>query len=155
MPTATELDYFLFSGVGGIVDENEMKLTGPRNGAFPPPPSAILSGNGESPRGWKQNTHVRMNPESRTYTLTPEYHAVRLYAGFIPPASRIMAYHSASDGNTPVLAAITPSGEYVIEAANFNDQPVAIAIGIGGKFLNLKLRPHSLNTCLIPEKPIK
>lgn len=35
MPTATELDYFLFSGVGGIVDENEMKLTGPRNGAFP------------------------------------------------------------------------------------------------------------------------
>ena len=108
--------------------------------------NSILADNGESPWGWKQNALVRVDSQNRTYTLTPEYHALRHYASFIPRGSEIIGYIPDGKEHIPVLAARTPNGHIIIVAGNFNDSPRQITVKINDRHLNATLQPHSFNT---------
>ena len=68
---------------------------------------------------------------------------MRHYAEFIPSGSRIVA---RSGGDTPVLVAVTPSGTYVVVAANLGDKKAVVSAPIGSKYLNITLKPHTLTT---------
>ncbi len=103
----------------------------------------ILPYDGCSGWGWKQNALIRVDSASKTYTLTPEYYAVRHYANFIPTGSKITAWRG---GDTPVLVAVRPDGKAVVTAANFTDKKVRLAVPVGKKYLNITVAPHSLNT---------
>ena len=46
----------------------------------------------------------------------------------------------------PVLIARTPSGSYSVMAANFNEKDRKLTVSINGKYLNVILKPHSLNS---------
>lgn len=108
--------------------------------------NCILADNGKSPWGWKQNALVRVDSQNRTYTLTPEYHALRHYASFIPRGSEIIGYIPDGKEHIPVLAARTPNGHIIIVAGNFNDSPRQITVKINDRHLNATLQPHSFNT---------
>lgn len=113
--------------------------------------NVALSGNGESPWGWKQNALVRVDAEKGSYTLTPEFHAVRHYAYLLRPGSRVVGVVPARDGNeqTPVLAALTSAGEYAVIAGNFNDEPHPITVKFGKKFINTVLPAHSFTSITV------
>lgn len=106
----------------------------------------ILADNGESPWGWKQNALVRVDSNTSTYTLTPEYHAVRHYTEFIPAGAEVIGYSPATSTQMPVLVVRTPSGKYSVIAGNLSDSKQPLTIKINSRYLNTTLPPHSLNT---------
>lgn len=108
--------------------------------------NSILADNGESPWGWKQNALIRVDSKTRTFTYTPEYYAVKHYSQVVAPGSRIVAYKAAKKEQTPVLVAVGQDGKHAVVAGNFNDEPKQLTVRLGKKYLNMTLKPHSLNT---------
>lgn len=106
----------------------------------------ILADKGMSTWGWSQNALIRVDSKARTYTLTPEYYAVKHYSHFIRPGTEILAFKPDKGGGTPVLAARGADGKYVIVAANFNDGVRELAVALGGRYLNVRLAAHSFCT---------
>lgn len=106
----------------------------------------ILTDNGESPWGWKQNALIRVDSKARTFTYTPEYFAVKHYSHFIAPGTKVVAYKAQGEDRMPVLACKTPEGKYVVVAGNFKDEAAPLTVKIGEKSLSANLAPHSYNT---------
>ncbi len=106
----------------------------------------ILTDNGESPWGWKQNALIRVDSEKRTFTYTPEYYAVKHYAHFISPGAEIVAYKPEGEDKLPVLVVKTPEQKWVVIAGNFKDEAQAFTLQIGKRYLNVTLAAHSMNT---------
>lgn len=105
----------------------------------------ILSGEGTSGWGWKQNALIRVDPKSATVTYTPEYYAVKHYCNFVAPGSRLLAYQS-KDNKMPLVVFLNPQGKYVLVAGNFNEKSRPLTVKLGGNYLNVTLAAHSLNT---------
>lgn len=106
----------------------------------------ILADNGESTWGWKQNALIRVYSESRTFTYTPEYYAVKHYAHFIKKGSKIVAYRPLGYDNKPVLVSLGSNGDIVITAGNFLNKEQKLTIKVYNKYLDVMLKPHSMNT---------
>lgn len=109
----------------------------------------ILSDNGESPWGWKQNALIRVDSKARTYLYTPEYYAVKHYSRYISKGAEIIACKPDNGSGMPVLAVRTPEGNTVIVAANFTDGVKPLTVDTRSKYLNVDLAPHSFNTFVI------
>lgn len=108
--------------------------------------NAILSDDGENGWGWKQNSLIRIDSKKKSVTYTPEYYAVKHYAHFISPGSKLLSYKNAGSENKPILVFRGVKGEYIIVAGNFQDYPQRIVIKLGAKFLDVQIEAHSLNT---------
>ncbi|MDO7848475.1 hypothetical protein Q5H92_19065 [Hymenobacter sp. M29] len=108
--------------------------------------NAILADGGVSPWGWKQNALIRVNSQTKTATLTPEYYAVRHFSHFIGAGTTIVAYRQGKDDHLPVLVAAPPQGKLLVMAGNFNDGSKSVAVKLGGRYLNATLPAHSFNT---------
>lgn len=108
--------------------------------------NCILSDNGESPWGWKQNALIRVDSKNRTATLTPEYYAAKHYCRFIAPGFRVAGYIPDDERHTPVLLAVDGMGRYTVVTGNFNDTAKELTLKIGNRYLNVNLQPHSFNT---------
>lgn len=108
--------------------------------------NAILCDDGMSPWGWKQNALIRVDSKARTLTYTPEYYAVKHYTHFVVPGSQVVAYAPAKEEKTPVLVVRIPQAAYVVVAGNFNNEPKALTLKLGARYLNVTLQPHSFNT---------
>jgi len=106
----------------------------------------ILCDQGESPWGWKQNALIRVNSADRTFEYVPEYYTYRHYSQFIQNGAKIIGFQPTGASKTPVLVALTSEGKYVVVAGNFNDQSRNFSVVIDGKYLNINLAPHSMNT---------
>jgi glucosylceramidase len=107
--------------------------------------NAILSDNGVSPWGWKQNALIRVDSKTGTATYTPEYYAVMHFSHYIVSGSKIIAYDDKDD-KLPLLVVSKPQGEYVIVAGNFNEESKEIIVKLGDRYLEAALLPHSFNT---------
>jgi glucosylceramidase len=101
---------------------------------------------GMSAWGWKQNALIRVNSKEKTATFTPEYYAVRHYTQYIASGARLLGYCSAKENKMPVLVFASPQGKMVVIAGNFNDESKDLSVKLGNRYLNVRLRPHSLNT---------
>lgn len=110
--------------------------------------NAILADDGVSGWGWKQNALIRVDSKNSTATYTPEYYAVKHYTHFITPGSIIVDSKSGKEDKLPVLVVKNTRGKYVVFAGNFNDENKDVSVKIDGKYLNVSLKPHSLNTFL-------
>ena len=108
--------------------------------------NAILADDGMSGWGWRQNALIRVDSKAKTATYTPEYYAVKHYANFIVPGSELISWKHSGNDKKPIMVYITPQGEHVIIAGNFQDQTQQLNLKIGKKFLVATLEPHSLNT---------
>jgi len=108
--------------------------------------NAILSDDGVSGWGWKQNALIRVNSKTKTATYTPEYYAVKHYTHFITPGTKLLAFQNNKEDKMPVLVASNPEGKYVILAGNFNNTSKELKVKMGERYLVVTLQPHSLNT---------
>lgn len=108
--------------------------------------NAILSGDGFSTWGWKQNALIRVDAKTAKATLTPEYYAVRHCTSFIPQGSVILGQLPAEGTNTPVLVVKNPNGKLVVLAGNFNNEARTLTVKLNKKYLNIQLLPHSINS---------
>lgn len=108
--------------------------------------NAILSDDGVSGWGWKQNALIRVDSKARTVTYSPEYYAAKHFCHYLTSGSKILAYKQNNDDKLPILIASDVQGKYVIMAGNFNEESKNITIKLGGRYLGVTLQPHSLNT---------
>ncbi len=106
----------------------------------------ILCDKGESPWGWRQNALVRVDSKTRSFEYVPEYYTYRHYSSFIREGAEIVGFVPTADDRMPVLMARTPEGKYVVVAGNFNDDVRTVSVPVDGSYLNLQLKPHSMNT---------
>ena len=106
----------------------------------------ILSDNGESPWGWKQNALIRVDSKARSFTYTPEYFAVKHYAHYISPGTKVIAYKPEGEDKKPVLVAKTPDNKLVVIAGNFKDEAQSLTVQLGKRRLHATLAAHSMNT---------
>lgn len=107
----------------------------------------ILCADGQSPWGWRQNALIQVNPETRTHRYTAEYYAVKHFSHYVTPGSRMMAYRSkAETKGTPLIVFVRPDGKRVVVAANTTDAPRTFSVGLGTRYLELQLQPHSFHT---------
>lgn len=109
--------------------------------------NTVLCDNGQSPWGWRQNALVQVNSKERTYRFAPEYYSVWHFAHFVRPGSKLLGAKSVNREN-PVNAVVylNPQGKYVVMANNPTNEQHTVSVKIGKKYLNLNLKPHSLNT---------
>jgi len=108
--------------------------------------NAILYDDGVSGWGWKQNALIRVDSKAKTATYTPEYFAVKHYTRFLTPGSKIMAFKGGNEDKFPVMIVKNPQGQYLVFAGNFNNDSKEVTVKLGERFLNVTLKPHSLNT---------
>lgn len=108
--------------------------------------NSILSNNGVSPWGWKQNALIRVDPKTRTAIYTPEYYAAMHFSHYIASGSRILAFKDDKSDHLPIIVISDPKGKYIVIAGNFNDENKNITVKLGEFFLNASLQPHSFNT---------
>jgi len=108
--------------------------------------NAILADDGNSGWGWKQNALIRVNSQTKTPTYTPEYYAVKHYCHFISSGARLVASKQSGQDDKPILIFLTPNGKLIVIAGNFKDKQQNLNVKIGGKYLDLTLAAHSLNS---------
>jgi len=112
----------------------------------------ILQDNGKSSWGWTQNALIQVDSKTNQHRLTQEYYAFMHFSHFITEGTRLLAYNKQGMGERQrskdvyTLLFRTKEGKHIVTAANFADQPRALSIQMGRKFLNVKLPAHSLNT---------
>ena len=108
--------------------------------------NSILSDDGVSGWGWKQNSLIRIDSKTKTATYTPEYYAVMHYTHYISPETKILATKNVKNDKMAIMVAINPQGKFIILAGNFNEESKELNVKLGEKNLNISLPAHSLNT---------
>lgn len=108
--------------------------------------NAILSDEGKSSWGWKQNALIRVDSKTGTVTYTPEYYAVKHFCNQVVSGTRVLQYKEKGEDNLSVIAFLTPEGKYLIVAGNYGDASQQVTVQLGKKFLNVTLQAHSFNT---------
>ena len=105
----------------------------------------ILTDQGQSAWGWKQNALVQVKSADRSVRYTPEFYAYKHFSHFVAPGTRMVAYAGREHAKTPVVVFRTGKG-YVVTAGNLTDQAVTCNVQLVGKYLNMNLPAHSFST---------
>ncbi len=104
----------------------------------------VLEPHGQSTWGWKQNSMITVDPESRTAVYNPEYHVMRHFAGFVKPGASVLRTVGHWAANT--VAFHNPDGSTVHVIQNpFSDERI-VSIGPSGKAVTVTLAPRSIST---------
>lgn len=106
----------------------------------------LLPDNGVSPWGWRQNALIQVDSKTRHFRYTPEYYAVKHFTQFVTPGSRMVGYSKQVDKKTYAIVWRTPANQHIVAIGNFSDEAQNLSVGIGKKYLNATVKPHSFNT---------
>lgn len=109
---------------------------------------ALLEG-GVSRWGWAQNSLVVVDPETRAYRLTHEFHVLAHVARFVPAGSRVIPTLSYT-GHENQLAFQRPDGSLVVAAQNDTFAPMEVSYLVGQQVLAATLPPDSFSTFVVP-----
>ena len=58
----------------------------------------------------------------------------------------MLQYKMKGENNQPVIIFLTPENQYLVIAGNFSDEQQKLSVKLAGKYLEVMLQPHSLNT---------
>lgn len=95
---------------------------------------------------WAQNTLVIVNRNTHEVRYTDEYYLMKHLSKFVQPGSKLMKV-SVPD-NT--LAFRTSDGSTVVVTYNPDEAERPTKINIGSDFMEVNLRPRSINTIVVP-----
>ena len=107
----------------------------------------ILDETGKSHWGWKQNSLITVNSETRTVIYNPEYYLIRHLSCFIRPGAQRIETSGEFDD---VLAFENPGGEMVVVAANTGDEARNLEIVAGERSVKVSLLSNTFHTFLFP-----
>jgi glucosylceramidase len=106
----------------------------------------VLDETGKSQWGWKQNSMISINRQTRQITRNPEFYLIRHFSQFVEPGAVKLNLSGTSD---QVLAFKNPDGRLVLIMGNNTLEPVEKVVMIGKDQFKLKLEPKSFNTLKI------
>ena len=108
----------------------------------------ILTDNGQSPWGWRQNALVQVDSKTRKPRYTAEFYAYKHFSHFIARGTEMIAYAGREYSSTPVTV-FRSASSYIITAGNFTDAATTLTVNLRGKYLNMPLHPHSFSTFVV------
>ena len=108
--------------------------------------NSILSDNGDSHWGWKQNALICVDSKTLATTYTPVYYAAKHFSHNITSGSKILGYKQDKEDKISLLVVSDPQGKNVVIAGNFNEESKNITVQLGERYLNVTLQSHSFNT---------
>ncbi|MDR1919393.1 MAG: beta-glycosidase [Tannerellaceae bacterium] len=109
--------------------------------------TSLMQG-GVSRWGWAQNSLLVVN-EDQTFDYTPEYYVMKHVSHYVRPGAKLLQ----TEGSFPNhLAFLNPDGGIVLIAANEEATERVISIQLNNTRYSPLLKPHSLNTLLIPAR---
>ena len=114
----------------------------------------VLNEKSTSSWGWKQNSLLKIDTQTKNTTYNPEFYSLKHFAHFLQPgAVRIgLTNLTKTGGDQPAfsdqnaVAFRNPSGELILLIGNRNPQELAVTVRAGKHGANLKLPGESLNT---------
>ncbi len=96
--------------------------------------------------GWKQNSMISVDENTKTYQFNYDYYAFKHLSHFVKPGSKLL---KASSEYKNVLAFITPENQVVIVIHNNQSQAVVMNVKVGNKSITPTLAADSFNTFLL------
>lgn len=108
----------------------------------------ILTDNGLSTWGWKQNALVQVDSNTRQPRYTPEFYAYKHFSHFVANGTEMIGYSGRGQSQVPIVL-FRSARQYIVTAGNFTAEPHAATVRIGRKYLNITMQPHSFNTYTI------
>jgi glucosylceramidase len=117
----------------------------------------ILSEKSTSTWGWKQNSLLKINGQTRQIIYNPEFYAMKHFGHFVHPgAVRIGLTGSLGMGRTEqqimagsLTAFRNPSGELVMVLRNPNASVLPVNIKVGERAAKLELPANSMNSVVL------
>lgn len=100
----------------------------------------ILDHTGISPWGWRQNSLISINPETKEVAYHAEYYLMKHLSRNIEPGAERMIMEGA-DGD--VLGFVNKDGKVVVIAANRGDSAKELTLKQGDKYLTVPLAAKS------------
>jgi glucosylceramidase len=111
-----------------------------------------LKKGGISRWGWAQNSLVTVDPQARSYELTPEYYLMKHLSACVRPGARRVEAVSWS-GYENQLAFVNPDGSVVIVIQNDMAEPMQVRINAGGPVIAPTLPADSFSTLVVKRHP--
>lgn len=110
--------------------------------------NAILKDNGVSSWGWLQNSFIRVNSSTLTYTYTPEYYAIKHNTHFVPIGSVRL---STSVNTNDILAFRTPENSIVVVLSNQDSQAKTLKLKVGDQYITVTMPAQSFNSFVVTD----
>ncbi len=105
-----------------------------------------LNQNSISRWGWKQNSLVSVDPETKSYKYNFDYYVLKHISHFVKPGAKLL---EPTGNYKNLLAFINPDQSVVIILQNENEKQYSISIKIGNEIISAVLEPDSFNTLQI------
>lgn len=111
----------------------------------------VLDESGKSHWGWKQNSLITINRETRVVTYNPEYYLMKLFSSNIHQGAVKLVVKPEDN----ILAFQNPDGEVIIIVRNQEDSTRQKTIKISDKTYRIQLDPNSINAFFVNEFPLQ
>ena len=96
--------------------------------------------------GWKQNSLISVDPETKTYKYNYEYYLMKHASHYVLPGAHLLSVSGAFDD---ILAFRNSDGGLVLILCNKEETVKNLNLKIGDKVLSLSLQANSINTIQI------
>lgn len=107
----------------------------------------VLKDGGLSTWGWRQNSMITVNPETRTWAFTPEYHVMRHFAQFIDRDAYRLLLTGEWAGNA--VAFLNPDDSRVLVIQNPLPEARRMVLADGDRLVTALLPPDSFNSMVL------
>lgn len=107
----------------------------------------VLQEGGLSTWGWRQNSLVTVDPETRTWRFTPEYHVMRHFAQFIDKDAYRLRLAGDWAGNA--VAFLNPDDSRVLVIQNPLPEPRRMVLADGDRLVTAMLPADSFNSIVL------
>ncbi|MGD0360033.1 MAG: glycoside hydrolase family 30 protein [Bryobacteraceae bacterium] len=105
-----------------------------------------LQTGGESHWGWKQNSLVTVDSETKTYRFNPEYYLLKHVSHFVQPGARRLETDGTFDD---LLAFLNPDKSVAVILRNESDRPRPVSVIVAELTVPAVMQPDSFNTLLV------
>jgi glucosylceramidase len=107
-----------------------------------------LTEGGVSRWGWAQNSLVVVDPQTRTWRYTPEYHLMKHLSHYLRPGARRLETASWT-GYENLLAFANPDSSVAVLVQNDLSDPLPMRIAVGDQVVTPTLPADSFNSLLV------
>ena len=107
----------------------------------------ILPTGGESTWGWKQNSLITIDPDSKEVTYQPEYYIMKHFSHFVQNGAQVR--HTQGQWSAHSVLFKNPDGTEVLVVSNPLPQSEELRVDLASGTLVAELEPRSFNTFVL------
>ena len=107
----------------------------------------VLDEKGTSSWGWRQNTMITVNSQTKEVTYNPEFYSMKHFGNLVQPQAIRVKSELTSFPKT--VAFQNPSGELVLLFSNSTTNTVKASVQLGNSIAQMEVPPLSMNSVVI------